>query len=183
MLIYKTLKGDIMFTYKNNYLTDELSNGRKIKIMLMSHNSYWYFLLKLDKEFENCFVEVFADGTIFLKNRRYNILNDCDLILFFSSKEYSSYEFETMKKIAQRISEEKERRVTIGYSYILPIEQRKEIKYSSEIKISSYKNDTESEEIVNNICITDPETLAGITLEKHDDFEKTQTFKKIKNSN
>lgn len=171
------IKGDIMLTNKNNYLTDELSNGRKIKIMLMSHNSYWYYLLKLDREYEDCFVEVSADSTIFLKNRRYNILNDCDLILFFSSKEYSSYEFETMKKIAQRISEEKERRVTIGYSYILPIEQRKN---SREIKISSYKNDTESEEIINNICITDPEILAGITLEKHDDFEKTQIFKKNK---
>lgn len=68
-----------------NYLLKRLKDGIDIKIVFMSHNSYWHYLQHLDKSYGNYHINTFGGSTDYIKLRGNNIIDDCDFILFFSS--------------------------------------------------------------------------------------------------
>ena len=68
---------------------------------------------------------------------------DSDLIIFSSSDFFNEEYFSELKNIAYGISNEKNKRVSIGYLYHLPKKQRPYESVLDQIEIVSYKNGTE----------------------------------------
>ena len=158
----------------NNYIVHRLRDGKNVKIVFMSHNAYWTQLLKLDDIYENCSVDVFGGGTEYIRTSclSNHVLDDCDFIILYSLDFYSSDELDYMKQIASKISSEKNKRVSIGYSYVIPIEQRTNRNICDEIKLVSIKDGNEYE--TTNYAPTyfnSPMQLVNMVVKTHDDLE------------
>lgn len=77
-----------------------------------------------------------------------------------------------MKEIALKISECKNKRVSIGYSYVSPMENRKEKDIFDEIKIVSFKDFIEYEETIDGCLFVTPSDLIDKVLKTHDELEQ-----------
>lgn len=132
-----------MDNLNSNYLMDKLKGGEKLNITLLSHNAYWFELQLLDKYFENCSVQVFGDGVSYINmagiERTFKIENS-DLIIWYSSRLYSEKELNELRSLAAKISDNKNKRVSIGYLYSVPAEYRIDKNMPEEILIISYYN-------------------------------------------
>lgn len=109
----------------DNYLINKLEDGNNLDIVLLSHNAYWHEIQKLDNHFENCNVVVFGASTSYIKLadiQRRNKIENSNLIIFYSSEFYNEKELGELKNIAFRISNDKNKRVSIGYLYCIPVE-------------------------------------------------------------
>lgn len=104
--------------------------------------------------------------------------NDYDLILFYSSEGYKANELLYLKNIAHQISNDNSKRVTIGYSYILPKDKRIYENIPEEIKLISFKDSSELEEITYGIEYFNILDLTTLALTKHNELENTKTLKK-----
>lgn len=104
--------------------------------------------------------------------------NDYDLILFYSSEGYKENELLYLKNLAYQISNNNNKRVTIGYSYILPKDKRIYENIPEEIKLISFKDSNELEEITYDIEYFNTLDLAILALTKHNELENTKTLKK-----
>lgn len=82
------------------------------------------------------------------------------------------------KKIGQKISAENNKRVTIGYVYFIPREERINPNIVSELKIISLKNDAEYEETISIEESYNLISLADIIVEKHNELENQKVLKK-----
>lgn len=154
-----------------NYLIEQLENKDKnLKILFMSHNAYWSYLQNIDMDYENCIADVIGRGTAYIGLCNVE-LKDYDLIIYYSSTFYEEDELEEMKKIAMQISKNANKRVTIGYSYIIPIEERKDKQIPDEIKIVSIKESNEHEENIETSPLFDKVDLINMTLMKNNELE------------
>lgn len=151
----------------------EMKNN--IKILYLSHSSMWPYLEKLNEENGNLNIDFYKGSSYYIKNRRN--YKDCDLIVFYSSCEYADFELKELKSIASRISDQKEKRVTIGYSYMVPEELRIHESIKEEIKINSFKNGIEHEETTYSFPGFDPLNLTELVLSTHDELENSKTKK------
>lgn len=131
----------------DNYLVSKLEEGRNLCIVLLSHNAYWPQIQKLGNHFENCNVVVFGDSTSYLElatfEKRKQIENG-DLFVFYSSDLYDEEELLELKDMVSKISTSKNKRVSIGYSFFIPTEQRAHGSQLGQIKIISFKNGEEA---------------------------------------
>ena len=84
--------------------------------------------------------------------------------------------------MAAKISDEKEKRVSIGYSYLVPFEQRIDEEISEEIEIISFKNGDETIEKVQPTEYSTVYDLIEVTLFKADSYENNKQYKLKNNS-
>ena len=146
-----------------NYLLNELQEGRELKIVYLSHNSYWYQLLRYKDHFENCDVKAFGDGLFYLKTDKREI-DDCDIIVYYSSNFFDEESYNGLKEFALNISNKNNKRVTIGYSAIEQYQDpRVDLASVYDGKI------VECNTLFPHPCT--PTTLANLTLAKHDVFK------------
>lgn len=158
----------------DNYLIGKLEEGKNLNIVLLSHNAYWPEIQKLGNHFENCNVVVFGGSTSYMKSadiQRLNQIDNCDLIIFYSSGFYNEGELTELKDLAFRISNDKNKRVSIGYSYCIPVEQRLHEGISEQIKIVSFKNGEESIEDAYPTPYFTAYDLAELTLATADNYD------------
>jgi len=146
-----------------------------IKILYMSHSDMWAYFRKIEEENNNMSVDFYRGSTYYIKNRRQ--YEDCDFIIFFSSCGYADFEDKELKQLASRISIEKGKRVSVGYSYLIPKEKRTNLLKQEEIKIYSFKDGIEYEDTVNSPEYFTPINLFELVLFAHDELENPKTKK------
>lgn len=163
-----------------NYLINQLNDGRTIDCLFMMHNSYQSRFLILNKRYENAKFECIGGSTGYLKIRCKSgyIIQNHDFIILYGDDEYRDYEFNEMKELAKKISNGNNKRVSIGYSYFIPLEKRIN-GLSEEVKFASYKDNDEYEEILLPSELNDANDLASLIIQNHDILE-SQKVKKIK---
>ena len=164
---------------KDNQFIKRLEEGIDTSVMLMAHNAYWSQFIKLERKYDNFHAYIFGRGTAYTLWRKEDIPKNCDFILLDSSDYFSKDEMNKTLKIAKKISEENHKRVTIGYIYFIPIEERTDPNIYSKIKIISLKNGVEDEE---TISIEEGDNLiflASIVVEKHTALENQIVLRKL----
>lgn len=160
----------------NNFIK-RLQEGMNTRLILMTHNAYWCQLQKFEKIYNNFKVDVFGSGTAYARMRKEDVPKDCDFIILDGSDFYRDNEYIEIKKMAIKISEENNKRVSIGYVYIIPIDKRLDSNMHSEIKIASFKNGDTVEETIpisnHNLLI-----LADMIVKTHKTLENQIVLKK-----
>lgn len=166
-----------MLEYDNDFMK-ELEKGRNIHICFMSHNAYWGPLWSINQNSRNCQIDTFDESTSDLPVCR-KTNNDYDLILLFSSSFYREDELSHLKKMANEISKMQNKRVTVGYSHVIPMEKRVHLGVSGEIKIISVKEDNVYQETIPTMdnYFTQIDFLNRMEA-KHDELESIQVKKK-----
>lgn len=109
--------------------------------------------------------------------RKNDILKDCDFIILDGSDLYNDCEFYEIKRMAMKMSEENNKRVSMGYVYSLPYDKRQDPNMSSEIKIASFKNNSENEETI-PVSSYDLLTLADIIVKTHNELDSLKVLQK-----
>ncbi len=158
-----------------NYLVNELEKGRKLNIMFISHNAYWFNLQQLEKRYENCKVDI--SGCCAFKTWNKDKGENSDLIFYYSSGYFDRDDLDYLEQKASTISKRENKRVSLGYSYIIPIEERTDENISEEMKIISYKEDIRDEITVNIDSLSNPLSLAEIILQTCDELDNQKTKK------
>lgn len=164
----------------DKYLMNRLEDGNCLNIVLLSHNAYWPEIQKLDHHFENCNVVVFGSSTSYIRiadNQKREKIENSDLIIFYSSGFYNEKGLTELKDIAFRISNNKNKRVSIGYLYCIPVEQRLDENISGKIKIVSFKNGEEVTEEVYPTPYFSAYDLAELTLAMADSYDSVKQRK------
>ena len=164
-----------MSKFDNSHLIRELESGRKMHILLMSNNSLWPELRWLNQEYsKNCQVDVLGVRMDELYNlhRMGLVINKYDFIILCDKENsYNEAELKKIKKLASGISEDKNKRVSICYSYVIPEEERKNNTLEG-IKIASFRNNKEPYENTTLIPASfKPFELADLLVEIHDSLE------------
>lgn len=157
-----------MKTY--NYLADILEKSINLKVLLLSHNAYWNELQKVALYYRNFKLTENGGSTSYLDINDQNKM-DYDLILFYSSEKYQENESVKLKEIAMKISEENNKRVTVGYSYILPAEERTIADINEEVLLYSVKNGQEQIQKSDGIEYLNTLDLLTLTLTFHNELE------------
>ncbi len=167
---------------EENYLINNLKQGRYLNVVLLSHNAYWPVIQKLQNKFERFNLQIFGGSTSYIKSKINDTsrqIDDCDLIIFYSSNFYDEKEMNELKSIASKISEEKEKRVTIGY-YATP---KPPVIDLPNVKIISFNNNQEKTENLYLDEYSGLYDLVEITLIKHDNYNLGKNIELIKKSN
>lgn len=163
---------------EDNHLIKRLEEGKDTKVMLMTHNAYWWQLEKFKRKYNNFEVCVFGSSIAYAKRRKDDIPKDCDFIILDGGDLYRDDEFRETKKMAMKMSEENNKRVSMGYVYFLPIDKRPDSNICSEIKIVSFKNgETDGETIP--ISSYDLLTLADRIVKTHNELENQIVLQKL----
>ncbi|MDE5587008.1 MAG: hypothetical protein K2I72_01395 [Bacilli bacterium] len=157
---------------ETSHIINELKSGRKINVIFMSHNSYWPELKELEGQYENCHVVLCEDGLFYLKGKKTEDIENCDLVLFYSSHFYSEKNLNGIKEIVSRISQSQNKRVSFGYSYVIPKYERVDPFTSNEVQLVSFKDGIEYDETAYGFPYFDALNLAEMTLVTHDELEK-----------
>ncbi len=168
---------------KRLYLFDRLNTGQHLHIVFMSHNAYWAEAEKLSDHYENCKVQVFGKGTAYLEMAKYSKwyepIDDCDLIILRATN-YEESEFSKMKVIAHNISKEKNKPVTVGYSYLNPNYEGIGFNKEHIVKLAKINNEDEIESTIIIINLH-PFDLINAALIMHDNKENKLVKKKTNN--
>ena len=163
-----------MVKVEDDYLINELKKGRHINVGLLCHNAYWFDITKLHKYYENFNVAFTADSIVHINDRILKEFENSDLIIFDSSHYYDERQIAKLKDIAIDISNKKSKRVTIGYSSFIPVEQKTNKNQLLQIKIISFKDGHEiTEEVTFEDYITTHE-LIELTLNMADNYENNK---------
>ena len=156
---------------KYDYLEGILKKGEKLKVLLLSHNSYWNELQNMSEFYQNLELTLNGGSTLYLDMDKYQLEKDYDLILFYSNEEYSEDELLKLKNIAFEKSNDNDSRVSIGYSYILPENERLSDEECEQIKLVSFKNCIENNEITYGAEYFNTLDLMTMTLIFHNGLE------------
>lgn len=157
-----------------NYLIKKLEDGNNLDIIVLANNEYWPEIQEVTNHFKNLSISFFEDFTSYIKTKEtqtHNQMGNNDLIIFYSSDGYNEQKLLELKDIAFRISNYKNKRVSIGYLYYIPVEQRPCESISKQIEIASFKN---GEEIIEKTYPTPYFTaldLAELTLATIDNYD------------
>lgn len=156
-----------------NYLINELESGKQTKILCMCHNAYWSQLEKINRRYKNCHMDIFGNGVSYIMMRRNFDLDNYDYILFYSNEFFSQNDYDEMKEMAFQISNHG-KRVSIGYSYVIPIEERKDKDVSEEFRVFSFKDGIEREGKGFGFPFFDVIDLADSVVSFHNELEKAK---------
>lgn len=162
-----------------NYLVKRLECGINTKILLFSHNSLWHYLQQFIGKYENFKIDVFGSRVGYMKIHNEYVLDDCDFIIFDSLDYYDEDELNELKDIALKVSDDTNKRVSIGYSYIVPMEERKNKDISEEIKIISFSDCDEYEETIFRMSESTILDLTELVVITHDELENQKVNRKM----
>lgn len=164
------------------YLISKLDSGEELKFVVLSHNAYWSSLQALREYYKNLKFRLFGGSYYDLEMFKVmpNELGDYDYILFFSSLGYDENEILNLKKLANEISTNEDKRVTIGYSYTMESNKRHE-DVMDEVLLCSIKNGQVYEDIqpCSSMYSWNIRDLAGVTLKFHE-LSNTMKNKNVK---
>lgn len=162
---------------KNNI--DGLEQNKKMKICLITSNTFWSPLEKIGERYPNYHIDIF--GKIY--RLKYKVPNmDWDLMIFFSSSFTDPFEVSILRGIAKTISVEYQKRVTVGYlSYTYSFE-RIDLDATMNLYLSSFKKGTQYDEIVSifgdDILIKDPFSIFDMVVSKYSEIEQQKVMVK-----
>lgn len=152
----------------NYYLVDELNKGRDLNVNLISHNSMWMRLKKLENRYDTFSLSVSASVQLLdlkLKDEVfYEVISNSDLIIFYSSEFFKKSEIDYLKDLASDISSKKNKKVTIGYCYLTK-ENNETI---SEVQITSIDGYEENISYMHPDSIFNVFDLTNMVLLDHD---------------
>ncbi len=134
------LTSDMLESEYNDYFINYLNEGNSIKTCFMVHNAYWPSLEKLNNHFNNCQIDTFGSSPAYLNSIKSDADSDYDLLILSSNGSYSDYDIQRLKNMAKEISKKKDKRVTIGYKYFIPKEDRENKTHTEELEIISFKS-------------------------------------------
>lgn len=161
----------------SNY--QKLEQKKEMKACWMSYNAYWSTPYEMNEKYKSIHIDVFNGSTVYLKKDN---LNDYDLIVLYSSRFFDDYELEEMKKIATKISNIYNKRVSIGYESSIPYKERKDYNISRIIHFISIKDGIlDSDEILldkSNSLFHSRTLFLDCILSKHNELEMQKVRKK-----
>lgn len=130
---------------KTPYLLDQLAKGRNLKIMFISHNAYWSDLSKFANRYPNFKINPYGEyGFNYWKKD----LDNYDIFFHYSSQIYNQNNLSDLEGMALRISNVENKRVSIGYSYMIPMNERKDENISEEMKVVSFRDSIQIDETI-----------------------------------
>ena len=132
--------------------------------------------------YRNLEVTVNGGSTLYLDMDKYQLEKDYDLILFYSSEEYNADELLKLKNIAFEKSNDNDSRVSIGYSYILPESERIFSDIKEQIRLVSFKDCVENNEITYGVEYFNTLDLINMTLNFHNELENSKVLTKYNNN-
>lgn len=159
--------------FNESYLKSVLDTGRNLNIISMSHNAYFSQLQILARRYNNIKIDILGGKTSYIKireNTGYPTLDNPDLIILYSSFIEEDEELETLKNMARKASQEQRKRVTVGYAYIVPWEERDNKKSLHKVKVVSISDDEEYTETIPAEQFFQPLNLIDVTLQVHDEL-------------
>ena len=163
--------------FEDSYFINRLEEGKYISLMLMAHNAYWCQLERFQKPFSNFKLSIFGSGTSYARMRKNDIPKDADFILLDTGDFYNEYEYFFAKDLANNISNKKNKRVTFGYLYVIPAEERIDKSISCEFKITSIKNEEIDEEKISVASHNGLLELVDMIVKTHNDLENQKDLK------
>ncbi|MCH5166786.1 MAG: hypothetical protein J1F35_02730 [Erysipelotrichales bacterium] len=167
-----------MGDFEESVFIKRLKDGIETTLMLMCHNAYWYQLERYKKISSNYKLAVFGSGTYYVRMRKNDIPLDCDFIILDSSEEYREAEYLEVKRFAKELSSGSNKRVTSGYIYFIPKDERENFDVSHKFVIASYKNDIESEKVIPITSGYDMLDLADLLVAEHNKLENQKILHK-----
>ena len=117
---------------ENRTLIEELENGRKLDVLLITDKKYLMNLLGLHSFYPN--LNVIVLEKIDNYKRVLEDIENIDIIINYHSENENLADLDQLEEIALKYSIDNNKRVTIGYSYIDPYD-----KGLDNIDIVSYK--------------------------------------------
>ncbi len=162
----------------DNYFISQLEAGNEYNVCFMVHNAYWHYLDKLNRKYEGCSIDIYGSSMSYfhIRNRNRQFEYDYDLIIISSAGEFNKEsDWKRMEKIAIKISQDKNKRVTIGYNYFLPKTER--TKNISEIfKVESFDCGEASfnQDIPLSQMNDDVYSLLALLSQNHDELEQSK---------
>jgi len=169
--------------FNESYLKSVLDTKRNLNVISMSQDAYFYQVQMLAHRYDNIKIDIFGGKTSYIKNREnmgHPTLDNPDLIILYSSFIEEDKELETLKDMARKISQEQGKRVTVGYAYIVPWEEREYKKSLHEVKVVSVSGEEEHVETIPTEQYFQPLNLFDVTLQIHD--ELNNQYKRNRNS-
>ena len=166
-----------MIKLTDTCLTKELENGRNLNIILLSHNAFWSGVRKLETRFANCHVTVFGGSTTCIglsTPEKQSNIEDCDLIIFYSSSYYNEEEIQKLESMAFDASMKNNKRVSIGYQYLINKEDSPYMAMIEKIQIISFKEGREIIEDTYPIPYSNIKDLIELTLKTSDNYDEEQ---------
>lgn len=170
--------------FNESYLKSVLNTKRNLNVISMSHNAYFSQLQILARRYNNIKIDIFGGKTSYIKMREnmgHTTLDNPDLIILYSSFIEEDKELETIKDMARKVSQEQGKRVTAGYAYIVPWEEREYKKSLHEVKVVSISGEEEHVETIPTEQYFQPLNLIDVTLQIHD--ELNNQFKRKRKEN
>jgi len=161
--------------FNESYLKSVLDTKRNLNVISMSQDAYFYQVQMLAHRYDNIKIDIFGGKTSYIKNREnmgHPTLDNPDLIILYSSFIEEDKELETLKDMTRKVSKAQGKRVTTGYAYIIPWEERETKKSLHEVKVLSILGDEEYIETIPTAQFFQPLNLLDITLQVHDELNK-----------
>lgn len=152
-----------------------------MKLLYISHYAYWYYLAQVEEKYKNFKGDYFAEGILYSTTKQVKYKDDYDYIIYFSADYKKENEITKLISLAESISKEKGKRVTIGYSYVIPQEDRIDENIFCSVELISIKNDDIEKEIVSNEQLKprfNPMDLMEIVNNRHDELENQKKKEK-----
>ena len=154
-----------------------------MKMLYLSHDAYWYYLANIEESYDikgdffNC------PGEFAPKRAQFH--NEYDYMLFFSTEFRNECDIDSLVAQAKIISKmNNNKRVTIGYSYILPEYQRLSQDIFCEVELVSVKGNKVVGDIVRDYPVKPnfkPTDLMEMMVNRHKDLESQKVLKKVLN--
>ncbi len=155
-----------------------IENGN-INVCCMAHNAHWAPLEIMSKNTPNLNIDIYGDSPNYLLMRNFyeyhykdyqewGEANDYDLIILDSSYPYTKEILDILENLALTMSKNNNKRVTIAYQYVVPIEEKTK-DCDSMVIIESCNDELDYYENINiekALYFTNIDLLE-LTLEKH----------------
>ena len=152
-----------------------------MKLLYISHYAYWYYLAQVEEKYKDCKGDYFADETTNIQKKATRYYDDYDYILYFSANYKKQSEIDKLITLAESIAKEKGKRVTIGYSYVIPTDQRINENIFCSVELISVKEDKIDRELLKGEQLKpkfNPMDLMEFVNHKHEELEHQKQKKK-----
>lgn len=153
-----------------------------MKALYISHRAYWYYLSTLEKKYDGLEIDyieyTISDTTTTTELKNFN---DYDYIIYFSTNYVEDNIRRLLTSLATKTSSKKDKRVTVGYSYILPENKRINQDIFCEVELISVKNNLKTNRIIKEDPVKpkfNPLDLTKMVINEHNELENQKVKKR-----